>query len=255
MSRPAVIIVGSGKGGVGKSVVAALIATHAARGGARTLLFDAAYNQGNQHVLLGQVPRTRLEAVVRGSAAPWDVLVQVDSNLTLLPADSGSPESGALSELDRARLHQRLAGVFPDFDMIVVDTGPGAENTVRAAQSHAARLLVVAAPEPTALSDAYALIKMTHLRAPHIAFDVVVNRVPTGDHARRSFESLAVAADRFLRREIVFAGAIPESESLRRAACRPGALLSYTSECVSAVTESVRAQGAAAATKQEEVAA
>lgn len=255
MTTPTVVVIGSGKGGVGKSVLAALLAAHAARAGARTLLFDAVHNQGNQHVLLGQVPRTRVEAVARGAAAPWDLLLPVEDRLTLLPADSGSPEYVTLSDLDRARLHQRLAGVFGDYDMIVVDSGPGAENTVRAALSHVARLLVVTAPEPTALSDAYALMKMTHLRAPHAALDVVVNRVCEADHARRAFASLAIAAERFLRRELGNAGAVEESDAVRRAACRPGALLSLRVDAVAALTERLRAPSPVADRRQEEVAA
>jgi flagellar biosynthesis protein FlhG len=255
MRNSTAIVIGSGKGGVGKSVLAALLAAHAARSGRRTLLFDASYNQGNQHLLLGQVPRTRLDAVLGGSAAPWDLLLPVDTKLTLLPADSGSPSCVALSELDRARLYQRLVGVFLDFDVIVVDTGPGAENTVRAALSQAARLVVVAAPEPTALSDAYALVKMTHLRAPHVGVDVIVNRVASSEQAERSFGSLAVAAERFLHRELAFAGAVIESESLRRAACRPGALLSVRMDSVAAVAERVLASCAAATNTQEEAVA
>jgi flagellar biosynthesis protein FlhG len=219
-------VVGSGKGGVGKSVLSALLAAALARQGRRVLLLDGAQNQGNQHILLGLRPALRLEALLAGDAEPEDLLVEAAAGLWLLPADSGAETVHALSPTDRARLHLRLSGLYERFEAVVVDAGPGIESAVRAAATRATRMVVVAVPEPASLSDAYAMIKLVHLQAPGLPVDVLVNRVADGQEGPAVHERLALAARRFLHRDLGYLGAVPESDDLRRAARAPGSLLS-----------------------------
>ena len=100
-------VLGSGKGGVGKSVLSVLLGTALAATGRRVLLFDGSQNQGNLHILLGVHPAPRLEALLTGAAQPADLLVEVRERLWLLPADSGTEALHALGPTDRARLHLR----------------------------------------------------------------------------------------------------------------------------------------------------
>jgi flagellar biosynthesis protein FlhG len=210
------IVVGSGKGGVGKSVLSILLAGALAGRGRRTLLLDGSQNQGNLHLLLGLSPERRLGALLNGEATPRDLLVPVAANLWLLPADSGAAEIHALGAVDRARLHLRLTSLYAGFDAVVVDSGPGIESVVRVAGIRAGRLVVVAVPEAASLSDAYALVKIVHLQVPHLPVDVLVNRADSEEEAQDTFGRLELAATRFLGRTLGYAGFVPEASGLRR---------------------------------------
>ena len=91
---PPAIVIGSGKGGVGKSMLGVLLAAAFARSGRRTLLLDGAQNQGNLHILLGVRPAAPLGAVLAGDAEPAALMVPVAENLVLVPGDSGAPAPG-----------------------------------------------------------------------------------------------------------------------------------------------------------------
>ena len=227
-----ILVVASGKGGVGKSTLAILLARVLACGERRVLLFDGTLNQGNLHILLGARPARRLDALLAGEAVPRQLLVPVCERLWLLPADSGAETVQALTAMDRARLHHRLSGLYEDFDCVVVDCGAGVEGPVRAATLGATRLLVVTVPEPAALSDAYALIKMVSLQVPTLPVHVIVNRVASASEAGAAFERLRIAAERFLQRSISFLGAVPEDPALRRAVCVPGGLLAVAPSAI-----------------------
>ncbi len=222
-------VVGSGKGGVGKSLLAGLLAAALARRGQRTLLVDGAQNQGNQHVLFGVRPVAPLESLILGERTARELVVPVAPDLDLMPADSGAEMLYGLGPIDRARLHQRVSGLWDDYDQVVVDGGPGLESVVRAAAIRADRLVVLTTPDPTALSDAYALLKIVHLQVPSIQIGVMVNRVSADEEGQLVFDRLQLAATRFLGRDLDDLGCVPESEMLRSAARRPGSMLEIES--------------------------
>jgi flagellar biosynthesis protein FlhG len=222
---PPVLVVGSGKGGVGKSVVATLFAAALAERGAKVLLLDGSQNLGHLHVMLGVPTQARLEQVMAGEIEPEALLCRVGENLWLLPADSGAEGLYALGAVDQARLHHRLSNLYDDFSVVVVDAGPGLEAAVRLSTMRGTRLVVVTVPEAAALTDAYALIKLVHGQLPSLPIDVLVNRTETAAEADQAFERLATAATRFLGRPLEYLGGLPECAGLRTAMRRPGAWL------------------------------
>ncbi len=232
---PPAVVIGSGKGGVGKSVLSVALAAAFARGGRRTLLLDGAQNQGNLHILLGVRPAAPLSALLAGEARPEELLVSVTANLSLLPSDSGDEALYTLGAIDRARLHRRLSALYDAFDAVVIDGGSGIDSVVRAGGIRASRLAVVAAPEPASLADAYALLKIVNLQIPSLPIEVMVNRVSADDEGQAVFDRLHLAAERFLRRELGYLGCVPEDESLRQGARRPGALLETRIEAIDAI--------------------
>lgn len=220
-----VYVIGSGKGGVGKSVIAVLLAQACAARGRRVLLVDGSQNLGHLHVLLGVSIDTRLEHVLRGEVEPAALVRPVSDGLWLLPSDSGAEALYALPAVDQARLHHRLAAIYDQFDLVVVDAGPGLETVVRLATMGGTRLIVVTVPEVAALTDAYALIKLVHAQLPSLPVDVLVNRAFDVEDTARAFERLAVAADRFLGKPLTPIGGISEAPALRDAMRRPGGVL------------------------------
>jgi flagellar biosynthesis protein FlhG len=223
--RPAILVVGSGKGGVGKSVLSVLLGAALAEQGRRVLLFDADHNLGNLHVLLGVRPAARLEALLHGDVSPAELVRPVSEHLWLLPGDSGAESLHGLEPLDRARLHHRLSSVYDDFDTVIVDAAAGIDGVIRTATMRASRLVTVTAPEPAALTDAYALMKIVHLQAPRLPIDVLVNRCVEPVEGRAAYDKLAAACERFLRRGVRYLGAIPEDQAIRAAVRDPGHFL------------------------------
>ncbi|MGE0351712.1 MAG: AAA family ATPase [Gemmatimonadales bacterium] len=220
-------VLGSGKGGVGKSVLSILLASALARSGRRTLLVDGAQNLGNLHIMLGLRPAAKLSDLHAGIVRPEALLTAVTRNLWLLPAESGAEAIHGLTVTDRARLYHRLTTLYDRYDHVIVDAGGGIEEVVRAVAIAATRLLVLAVPEPAALSDAYALTKIVTLQVPSVPVDVVVNRVSDSEEALGVHERLRLAASRFLKRDVGFAGAVEEDASMRAALQDPSTLLRH----------------------------
>jgi flagellar biosynthesis protein FlhG len=222
---PQAIVVGSGKGGVGKSVTAIAVAAELAASGRRVLLLDGSQNLGSLHVMLGVQPVLSLESLIDSPMSPMELTSPVAPNLWLLPSESGSEILHGLDATDRARLQRRLSGLFDQYDVTVIDAGAGLESVVRCAAMRATRLLVVTTADPAALSDAYALIKITSLQVGSLPIDVVVNRVRDENEGRARYERLASATERFLRRGLRYLGAVPEDSAMRDAIESPERLL------------------------------
>jgi len=221
---PPTIVIGSGKGGVGKSVVSVLCAERLARDGRKVLLVDGSQNQGNLHVLLGLARGNRLEHLLSDAVPAQELVVPVHEQLWLLPADSGAESLYAMAAVDRARLHHRLSALYDDFDAVVVDAGPGIESVVRVATMRATRCVILTVPEPAALTDAYATIKIVNLQVADLPIDVLVNRVSEPPEGTQTFERLATAAERFLQRGLRYLGALREDDEIRHAVRVPGQL-------------------------------
>ncbi len=219
------LVVASGKGGAGKSLVSVLLASAMADRGLKVLLFDGSQNLGHLHVLLGVSLDRRLEHVVTGEVEPAALLVEVRPGLWLVPGDSGAEVLYALPAVDQARLHHRLSTLYRGFDVVMIDAGPGVEGAIRLATMGGTRLVVVTVPEVAALTDAYALIKLVHAQLPSLPIDVLVNRASGPDDVEVTFQRLATAAERFLGRSLTLLGGLPETPALREALRRPGGVL------------------------------
>jgi len=219
------VVVGSGKGGVGKSVAAISFAAALAETGHRVLLVDGDQNLGNLHVLLGVRPALTPETLLHEALAPADLVIPVAERLFLMPADSGTDAVQRLGPTDRARLQRRVSGIYADYDAVIVDAAAGLDSALRCVALHATRLVVMTMPEATALTDAYALIKVVHGQLPRLPVDVVVNRVHEPTEGDLAFEKLRAAASRFLGRPLDYLGAVPEDREMRALAADPLRLL------------------------------
>ena len=228
---PPTLVVGSGKGGVGKSVLSVLLAERVAADGRRVLLVDGDQNMGNLHVLLGLARANRLENVLNETAAPRDLLVPVAERIHLLPSDSGADSLYSLSAVDRARLHHRLSALYDEFDAVIVDAGPGLESVVRVATMRATRLIVVTAPEPAALTDAYATIKVLAATQGRRRIHLVVNQVRRPGEGRQVRAQLQQVVDRYVNPtldapvRIELLGEVPADPAVRDAVLRRQLLL------------------------------
>lgn len=207
-----VVLVGSGKGGVGTSTVAALLALVSAARGARVLLVDGDDQVGSQHLLLGVHPRAGMAALRGGGVEPRDLLVPLSDRLALLPGGAG--EGAPPSPAERRAHFRRVSSLYAEWELVVVDGGSRLDPLLAACGAGAGRLLAVSTPERIALTATYALVKALHGRAPALPVEVLVNGAEE-ERGAWAFEQLRSGAERFLAHAVGWGGALPDDPTLR----------------------------------------
>ncbi len=218
-SRPSVrtIAIASGKGGVGKSNLAANLAVALGARGARVLLLDADFAQANLDLLLGLHPRFDLQHVVAGEKTLEEIVVLGPHGVKLVPAASGSPELAALDDYTRECLLRNLGLLDDEIDLVLIDTATGVSQHVTSFCRSADDVLVICTPEMPAFSDAYGLIKLLHaqglVRAPHL----LVNQAGSPEEAEETAHRIRLVARRFLNLELEYWGAVPFDPAVPRA--------------------------------------
>jgi flagellar biosynthesis protein FlhG len=212
---PRVVAVGSGKGGVGTSGIAALLGLTVSSRGHDVLLVDGDENVGTLHLLLGARPRYGFGALRRGEAVPEQLLVPLGPTLTLLAgggaADGDDP---LLSSAERRVLFRRASSFYDGYDLVVVDGGSRLDSVLGICGAGVGRLLTVTTGDHISVAAAYALIKATDARFPGIPVEVLVNQQDERT-ARQAYDQLQAGAAHFLRRAVGYAGAIPDDACLR----------------------------------------
>ncbi|MDJ0866936.1 MAG: P-loop NTPase [Myxococcota bacterium] len=208
--RPAgqLVTVVSGKGGVGKTNLAANVAVAAAGEGARVLLVDGDLGLANVDVLLGLVPDTVLADALEGDGSLRSAVVEGPGGVHVLPAASGRGELAALSGDPLERLVAALRDFAGGYDLTLVDAGAGVGPAVVAWAAAADRRLLVTTAEPTSLVDAYAVLKVLCCDARVGAADLVVNDVRRERDAAETHARLLRLAERFLEVELRYLGCV-----------------------------------------------
>jgi len=149
-------------------------------------------------VLMGQAPRHDLRDVLAGDKRMRDIVMRGPHGLLVIPAGSGVAELANLSEVDRAELFEQLREIESGVDFLLIDTGAGISDTVLGLILASDESVVVTQPEPTALADAYALMKVVVQQFPGYPFHVLINMVRDGRQARQIHDSLREILVRFL---------------------------------------------------------
>lgn len=212
---PKVLAVASGKGGVGKTFISVHLASHAARNGQRTLLLDADLGLANVDVMLGLSPLGTIADVLHGGAELSDIMIPVSENLDVLPGGSGLSELTQLDAQAQIRLLDELEALGSRYDLAIVDTGAGIGDNVLYFVSSAQAALVVLTPDPTSLTDAYALIKVLSKQRDVRRFMVLVNQAEEFD-AQLTFRRLLSVADRYLDVYLDYVGYLPPSKEVQK---------------------------------------
>jgi len=212
------IVIASGKGGVGKSNLAANLAIALGERGARVLLVDGDLAQANLDLLLGLHPRFDLQHLLDGQKTLDEIVVSGPDNVRLVPAASGAPELADLDDYRRELLVRALGTVDPPPDVILVDTASGVSRQTTAFCRNAHDVLVLTTPEMPAFSDAYALVKLLHrqgglARAPRLIVNLANGPEDGDDTAHR----IRLVARRFLQLELECLGVIPFDPHVPRA--------------------------------------
>ena len=198
MTRARIMAVTSGKGGVGKTFVAANLAAALARAGQRVLVLDADLGLANLDVILNLHSKTTLHDVFTGKAHLEDAILPAPGGFSVLLAGSGLVEYSRLTPEVREQLQRIIDTLAPRYDHILVDTGAGISDVVLYAVSLADDVLVIATPEPTSMTDAYATIKVLVTQQQRRAIHLVVNQVGRTGEGKVIRNQLQLVVDRFV---------------------------------------------------------
>ncbi len=241
--RARIMAVTSGKGGVGKTFISANLAAALARQGERVLVLDADLGLANLDVVLNLFPKITLHDVFTGKAGLEEAILPAPGGFSVLLAGSGMVEYSRLTPEVRDQLLKVIETVAPRFDRILLDTGAGISDVVLYAVSLADDVLVVATPEPTSLTDAYATIKVLATQHQRMAVSLVVNQTSRAGEGRVIRNQLQQVIDRFVTPTLVDAkgpfkldllGEIPTDPSVREAVQRRQLLLELLPGCEAA---------------------
>ena len=208
------LAVTGGKGGVGKTNLSVALALCAARAGLRVCLLDADFGLAKIHVLLGLSPRADLRDVLSGAARLGDTLIDGPEGVRILPGASGLAEIANLGPEQRGLLLQGLEEVSANFDLLLVDTGAGISENVLSFVVAADEAVVVTTPEPTALTDAYALIKVVAARRADVPFHLLINNAVSAGDGDAAARGITDVARRFLSAPVSYLGSVPADPSV-----------------------------------------
>ena len=245
MTTGRILAVTSGKGGVGKTFVAANLAAALSARGERVLVLDADLGLANLDVVLNLHPKITLHDVFTEKATLEQAILPAPGGFSVLLAGSGLVEYSRLTPQVREQLVEIIEQVKPRFDTILLDTGAGISDVVLHAVSLADDVLVVVTPEPTSMTDAYATIKVLATLQGRRHIRLVVNQVSSQGEGRTIRNQLQLVVDRFVRPQLVnngvtealtleLLGEIPTDVAVREAVQRRHLLLVNMPGCPAA---------------------
>jgi flagellar biosynthesis protein FlhG len=234
-ARPApVFAITSGKGGVGKTNVVANLAAALALRNKRVMVIDADLGLANLDLFLAVSPMYTLADFFTGRVGLEEIIVSNRNGILVLPGACGVQEVTALRHDQKIALLTELDALSHQIDLVLVDTGSGISDAVTYFASSAQEIVVVVTPEPSSITDAYALIQVLASGHHEKRFYVLANSVSDMSEARRLFDTLSVAGLRFLNASLDFFGWIPRDSQLMQAVMRSQLIVTEASDAPSA---------------------
>ncbi|MCR5726188.1 MAG: MinD/ParA family protein [Lachnospiraceae bacterium] len=216
-----VITVTSGKGGVGKSTLTVNLAIQLSRLGKKVIILDADFGLANIEVMLGIRPEYNLADLMFRGKGLKEIIIQGPEGIGFISGGSGIQELSRLTREQVVYLVQKLYELDELADIILVDTGAGISDSVLEFVSASNEVLLVATPEPTSITDAYALLKTLNRRSGFSKEDTVIkmvaNRIKTKEEGDALYEKLGLVVDKFLSLKMEFTGAIPDDPNCGKA--------------------------------------
>ncbi|QKV53133.1 MinD/ParA family protein [Comamonas antarctica] len=240
--RAKIIAITSGKGGVGKTFVSANLAAALTRHGLKVLVLDADLGLANLDVVLNLFPKITLHDVFTGKAALEDAVLAGPGGFSVLLAGSGMVEYSHLTPEIRAKFLQVVEAMAPRFDVILLDTGAGISDVVLFSVSMADEVMIVATPEPTSLTDAYAAIKVLATQQKRQHMRLIINQAVRPGDGRAITGQLQQVLNRFVTTEdgqpvrLLHMGDIPADPAVRDSVMRRQLLLQATPGCAAALS-------------------
>ncbi len=216
MSHPKIISITSGKGGVGKTNIAVNLGIALAQMGKKVIVMDADLGLANINVVLGIIPKYTLYHVIKGEKKLHEIILQTPYGIDIIAGASGIAKLANLSERERNHLVESLKDMSYA-DVIIVDTSAGINANVITFVVASHETIVITTPEPTAIADAYGVIKSTIAEEPKVEPKLLVNMVKNLTEGRRTAKKIENVAGQFLGVKIQSIGIIPEDPVVEKA--------------------------------------
>ncbi|MBM3266018.1 MAG: MinD/ParA family protein [Candidatus Sericytochromatia bacterium] len=214
--RSRILVVTSGKGGVGKTNLTVNLALALAARRRRVLLFDADMGMANVDVILNISPPYTITDVIAGRKGLWEIVFPVDPFLAVVPGGSGVAQLASLDAPVLSNTLAQLATLENAAELLLVDTGAGISPNVLGFVLAAPEVLVVTTPEPTAIVDAYGIIKTLDSRNPQARISLVVNMVESEQEARSVHAKVSGIIERFLTVRVGLLGWVEKDGNVGR---------------------------------------
>ncbi len=213
----AVYSITSGKGGVGKTALVANLAYQLAETGSSVLILDADLGLANVDIVFGLSPRYNMNHFFSGEQPLSKVMVEGPLGIKILPAGSGLQNFIHLDSRQKMQLLDGLDSLHHHFDYVLIDTEAGISENVTYFNTAAQEILVVTTPDPTALTDAYAVMKLLSTKYHEKKFNLIVNQINSEDEALDVYRKLTMVANRYLNISIDYIGSVPADEQMNEA--------------------------------------
>ncbi len=229
-----VFAITSAKGGVGKTNIVANLAAALALHKKRVMVIDADLGLANLDLFLGVRPAYTLADFFAGLATLDEIIIPNRNGILLLPSARGVQEITALRHDQKIALLTELDALSTEVDLVLVDTGSGISDTVTYFATSAQEIVVVVTPEPSSITDAYALIKVLAFVYQEKRFWILANNVSGEAEARRLFDALSGTVLRFLNASLDLFGWVPRDPQLIRAVARSQMVVTDAADAPSA---------------------
>ncbi|MCK5404655.1 MAG: MinD/ParA family protein [Desulfobulbaceae bacterium] len=213
-NTPQILCISSGKGGVGKTTFAVNLACALSDRKKKVLLIDGDLGLANVDVLLGLNIRHTIRETIEEDRDPSSILVEITPGFSVLPASSGVPEMASLSYEEQAFLTNALDGITGMFDYVLVDSAAGIGESVLWFNNWAQQNIVIVSPDPTSMTDAYALIKVLNTRQQKTTFHLLINNVKSKKEGKEVFDNMSAVLSTFLKINPLYLGALPQDANV-----------------------------------------
>jgi len=207
-----IFCVTSGKGGVGKTNLSVNISLALQKLGKKVLLVDADLGLANVDVIAGLYPKFNISHILSRDKTVDEIITEGPMGIKILPGASGLYEMADLSALELDTLIKAFGAISPDFDIVIIDTGAGISKNVLSFIQSSDEIIIVTTPEPSAVTDAYAVIKLIHKYTEKI--HVIINRVDNFKDGEFTVQKISNASRKFLHTEINYLGYVLEDKSV-----------------------------------------
>lgn len=213
-----IITVASGKGGVGKTNISTNMALAYAQMGKKVILMDADLGLANVNVVLGIIPKYNLYHLIRRQKSMKEIIMNTNYGIQIVAGASGFAKIANLSEEERRSFIEELS-TLSDADVIIIDTSAGVSNNVLSFVAAADDAIIVTTPEPTAITDAYGIIKIiaTEIDNLNLSLKLIVNRVKSVTEGKKVAERVINIASQFLNLKVDYLGYVYDDNSVQQA--------------------------------------
>ncbi len=216
-----VITVTSGKGGVGKSSLSINLAVQFRKRGKSVIIFDADFGLANIEVMFGAIAKHNLADAIFKGMNMKDIIVKGPMDIGFVSGGSGINGLGNLNFDQINYLVHKLKELESMTDILIIDTGAGISDSVLEFVTSSSEVLLVTTPEPTSITDAYALLKTLNVRAGFRKEDtnisLVANKVSNYEEGKNLYNKLNVVVSKFLNLNLSFLGCVPNDDNSRKA--------------------------------------